>query len=123
MKRATMFVALASAFSFSIPAFAHGDARSQNQSEWSKATERVEAMNGQPSENPDLVKQAQEKLSHMGKDVGTADGQMNAKTEQALAQYQQEHGLQPTGQLDRQTLAALDLNHSGSAATGGASSH
>lgn len=123
MKRTMPFVVLASALSFSLSAYARGNSSSQNESDWSKATQRIERMNDrhgqavQQSQSPDLMKQAQEKLGAMGKDVGTPDGQLNAKTEQALMQYQQENGLQPTGQLDQQTIAALDLNESGSAAT------
>jgi peptidoglycan hydrolase-like protein with peptidoglycan-binding domain len=120
MKRTTLF-ALTSALSLSASLYAYGSTTSQNESTWSKATERVESMNAQQGESSDLVKQAQDKLSALGKDVGTADGQMNAKTEQALTDFQQENGLQPTGQLDSQTLAALDLNPSGSAAGGSSS--
>ena len=105
MKRTTLFIALASAASLSVPAYA--------ESSWSKATQRVESMNDQHGESSDLVKQAQEKLSSLGKDVGTPDGQMSAKTQQALKEYQQENGLQPTGQLDQQTIAALDLSSNG----------
>jgi peptidoglycan hydrolase-like protein with peptidoglycan-binding domain len=118
MKRTMPLVALASALSLSLSAFAHGTSSSQNQSDWSKSTRRVESMNdqqspaNQQSQSPDLVKQAQEKLGAMGKDVGTPDGQMNAQTQEALMQYQQENGLSPTGQLDPQTIAALDLSAS-----------
>lgn len=125
MKRTMPFVVLASAFSLSLSAYAHGASSSQNQSDWSKSTQRVESMNDrqshgdQQSRSPELVKQAQEKLAAMGKNVGAPDGQLNAKTERALMQYQKENGLQPTGQLDQQTLAALDIDQSGSAATGG----
>lgn len=129
MKRTTLFAALASALSLSVSAYAHGDMSGQNQSEWSKATQRVESANDQQSQgdeqsqSPDVVKQAQEKLSAMGKDVGTPDGRMDAKTQQALKEYQQENALQPTGKLDQQTIAALDLNPTGSAAPGASSSH
>ena len=124
MKRTTLFAALASALSLSLSAYVHANDSGKKQSEWSKATQRVEGMNdsqsqGQQSQHSDLVKQAQEKLSAMGKDIGTPDGQMDAKTKQALEEYQQQNGLQPTGQLDRQTIAALDLDHAGSAASGG----
>lgn len=122
MKRTTLFVALASAFSIPVAAYAHGNTSSQNESDWGKSTQRVESMNGQQDENSSLVKQAQDKLSALGKDVGTPDGQMNSKTEQALTDFQQQNGLQPTGQLDQETIAALDLNQSGSAATGGSAS-
>jgi peptidoglycan hydrolase-like protein with peptidoglycan-binding domain len=123
MKRTTLFIALASAVSIPLSAYAHGNnASSQNESEWSKSTQRVESMNDQQGQSSDLVKQVQEKLSALGKDVGTPDGQMNSKTEQALTDFQQQNGLQATGQLDQQTIAALDLDQSGSAATGGSAS-
>ena len=128
MKRTTLFAALASAFSLSFAAYAHEDSTSQTNSDWSKATQRVESMNDQQgpgeeqSQSPAIVKQAQEKLSAMGKDVGTPDGQLDAKTRQVLKEYQQENGLQATGQLDRQTMAALDLDQTASSANGGTSS-
>ena len=122
MKRTTLFVAFASAVSIPLSVYAHGDATSQNEPEWSKSTQRVESMNDQQNADATLVKQAQDKLSALGKDIGTADGQMNTKTQQALADFQQENGLQPTGQLDRQTVAALNLDQGGSAATGGSAS-
>ena len=122
MKRTTLFVALASAFSIPVAAYAHGNTSSQNESDWSKSTQRVESMNSQQGESSDLVKQAQDKLSALGKDVGTPDGQMNAKTQEALTDFQQQNGLQPSGQLDQQTIAALDLSQSASAATGGSAS-
>ena len=117
MKRTTLHVALASSLSLSPLAFA-------NDSSWSKATQRVESMNDQQGQNqsqdqsPDLVKQAQEKLSALGKEVGTPDGQMNSQTQQALQEFQRDNGLQPSGQLDQQTIAALDIDQSGSAASG-----
>ena len=129
MKRTTLYVALASALSLSAAAFANESSNSsQNESSWGKATQRVESMNDQQQgqsqsaeQSPDLVKQAQEKLSALGKDVGTPDGQLGQKTQQALQEFQQENGLQPSGQLDSQTLAALDIDQS-SAATGGSAS-
>lgn len=114
MKRTTLYVALASSLSLSPFAFA-------NDSSWSKATQRVESMNDQQGQSqsqeqsPDLVKQAQEKLSALGKNVGTPDGQMNSRTQQALQEFQRDNGLQPSGQLDQQTLAALYIHQSGSA--------
>ena len=122
MKRTMLFVALAYALPLSIPAYANSDSTSQDGSSWSEATKRVEGMNDRQGQSPGLVKQAQERLSSLGKDVGAPHGQMNSKTEQALSEFQKEKGLQPTGQLDQQTLAALDLNQSGSAATGGSAS-
>lgn len=111
MKRTTLFAALASALSLSVCAHATANASSQNESDWSKSTQRVESMNAQQSESSGLVKQAQNELSALGKDVGTPDGHMNWKTRQALTDFQRENGLQPTGQLDPQTIAALDSSY------------
>lgn len=128
MKRTTLFVAVASALPISLSAYANGNSGtgSQNQSEWGKTTQRVEAMHGQQGgsnrQSADLVKQVQEKLSAMGKDPGKPDGRLGPKTQQALKEYQNEKGLQATGKLDRQTLAALGIDQSGSAATGGSTS-
>ena len=111
MKRTTMFVALAAALS--LPAYAHDQARNQQS--------QNEQSGQQQSANSDLVKQAQEKLSQEGKDVGTADGKMGPKTQAALKDFQQEKGLQASGELDQETVAALDINQGASAATGGSS--
>ena len=117
MKRTTLFVALASALSLS--AYAHD--QSSKQSSQSDETQQQSAAAGQSQQNPDLVKQAQEKLSAAGKDVGTPDGKMGPKTQAALKDFQQEKGLQASGQLDHETLAALDIDQDSSAATGGTS--
>ena len=53
------------------------------------------------------VSQVQQMLLDKGYSVGTVDGQMGAKTKSALKQFQQSQGLQASGQLDTQTLAAL----------------
>lgn len=109
MKRTTIFIALASALS--LPAYANDQAHKQGSSE---------AQSSQ--QNSDVVKQAQQKLSDSGKDVGKVDGQMGPKTQAALKEFQQEKGLQASGQLDQETLAALDLDQGSSAASGGTSS-
>ena len=101
MKRTTLFIALASALSLS--AYANDQAQKSSQ------------------QNSDVVKQAQQKLSEGGKDVAV-DGQMGPKTQAALKEFQQEKGLQASGQLDRETIAALDLDQASSAASGGTSS-
>ncbi|HYC65217.1 MAG TPA: peptidoglycan-binding domain-containing protein [Reyranellaceae bacterium] len=54
------------------------------------------------------MKQAQEKLAQQGYDVGTADGVMGPKTQAALKKLQEDRGLKQSGQLDQETLAALD---------------
>ena len=59
------------------------------------------------------VKKAQEQLKSARLYKGTADGKMGAETRQAISEFQQQQGLQKTGTLDQQTLAALNSNQSG----------
>jgi len=118
MKRTVISIALASAFSLS--AYANQGHEQSSQSEQSEQ-QGASAQQSQGAQDQTLVKQAQEKLSAAGKDVGTPDGQMGPKTQAALKEFQQEKGLQPSGQLDQETIAALDLDQS-SSATGGTSS-
>jgi peptidoglycan hydrolase-like protein with peptidoglycan-binding domain len=54
-----------------------------------------------------LVKQAQQKLKQHGFDVGEADGTWGPKTEQALKAFQQQHGIEATGNIDQKTMSAL----------------
>ena len=115
MKRTMLSIALASAFSLS--AYAHDQARQQSSP--SEDSQQQSASAQQSQQNSDLVKQAQEKLNANGKDVGASDGQLGPKTQAALKEFQQGNGLQETGQLDQETIAALDLGESGSAASGG----
>ena len=57
------------------------------------------------------VRAAQEKLSDMGYDVGTADGKVGPKTRAALQKFQSDKGLARTGRLDDHTRAALNADH------------
>lgn len=65
------------------------------------------------------IKQVQQKLKDQGHDAGPVDGVMGPKTQAALKEFQSAKGLKDSGQLDRETMAALGL--SGSAAAGGSS--
>jgi peptidoglycan hydrolase-like protein with peptidoglycan-binding domain len=73
------------------------------------ATSGTEGHGAQAATNPDTVRQAQQQLQQRGFDVGQPDGQLGATTRQALRDFQQRQGLQPTGRLDQQTLAALGV--------------
>ncbi len=70
------------------------------------------------------VRQLQQALQGKGHDVGGVDGIMGPRTQSALRQYQQAHGMQATGRLDQQTGSSLGLssggtNRSGAGSTGG----
>ena len=68
------------------------------------------------------VRQAQERLASEGFDPGSVDGRLGQQTQQGLMDFQQAKGLEPTGQLDPQTIAALGVDTGSSAAAGGSSS-
>jgi peptidoglycan hydrolase-like protein with peptidoglycan-binding domain len=53
------------------------------------------------------VRYAQQQLSAMGLYKGPADGRMDPDTRAALANFQQQHGLRRTSDLDPQTYARL----------------
>jgi peptidoglycan hydrolase-like protein with peptidoglycan-binding domain len=67
------------------------------------------------------VRQAQEKLMAEGFDPGAVDGRLGPQTEQGLKDFQASKGLEPSGQLDAQTIAALGLESDSSASTGASS--
>ncbi len=58
----------------------------------------------------DQIMQAQQALDQKGFQVGKADGIVGPRTERALRNFQQKQGLQQSGQLDEQTLAALGVS-------------
>jgi len=69
-----------------------------------------------------MVRQAQERLASAGFDPGSVDGKLGQQTQQSLQQYQQAKGIEPSGELDPQTIAALGIDSDSSAAAGGSSS-
>lgn len=71
-----------------------------------------------PFVNAQTVRQAQKALNDRGFRTGGVDGHMGPQTQAALVNFQRAEKLQPTGKLDRQTIAALGLNKSEHAAQG-----
>jgi peptidoglycan hydrolase-like protein with peptidoglycan-binding domain len=72
------------------------------------------------SVDAETVRQAQQRLMSEGFDPGAVDGRLGQQTRQGLKDFQESKGLEPSGKLDPQTIAALGLDRS-SAATGGSS--
>ena len=56
------------------------------------------------------VQQVQRQLSQRGYDPGAADGVMGDSTQTALRKFQRDQGLNASGQIDQQTLAALGVS-------------
>jgi Putative peptidoglycan binding domain len=62
-----------------------------------------------PALSPNMIQQVQSRLQQAGNYNGRIDGVWGPATESAVRNYQQQHNLNPTGQLDGSTLAALNL--------------
>jgi peptidoglycan hydrolase-like protein with peptidoglycan-binding domain len=113
MKAKPIFIAVAAMFSAAAIAGGQGasqgssgaDQQSQTQQPQSQQSSSASSASAQ---NPEIVKQAQEKLSAAGHEV-QPDGKMGPKTQAAVKEFQQKEGLQASGQLDQQTLAALEI--------------
>ena len=111
------------ALAFSQIALAGGGyGNKQGQSGMSEPSARQEQSQPQstaPGVEQSTIKQAQEKLSSKGHDV-QADGVLGPKTQAAVKEFQQKEGIQASGRLDAETLAALGVEE-GSAGTGSSS--
>jgi peptidoglycan hydrolase-like protein with peptidoglycan-binding domain len=64
---------------------------------------------GASSMSPSMIKQVQQKLKQQGHEVGAVDGMWGPKTQAALREFQQQQGMQASGELDQETLAALGV--------------
>jgi len=73
------------------------------------ASARPLAPTAPPPPAASRVQQAQARLKAAGFDPGPPDGTLGPKTRDALRRYQRAKGLQATGELDAQTLEALQL--------------
>jgi hypothetical protein len=69
----------------------------------------VGAAGGAVHLGPEQIRQAQMVLKQKGFDVGLADGIMGPRTRKALTVFQQQQGLQATGQIDQRTVTALGM--------------
>lgn len=57
---------------------------------------------------PQLMARIQQQLKQDGYYDGQVDGLFGASTSRALAEWQQDQGIRPSGQVDARTLAAMD---------------
>ena len=104
------------ALAFSQFAFAGGDMKNQPRASQEQQQQRQSTA---PGMEQTTVKQAQEKLGSKGHDV-QADGVLGPKTQAALKEFQEKEGIQASGRLDQETLAALGVEEA-SAGTGSSS--
>jgi N-acetylmuramoyl-L-alanine amidase len=54
---------------------------------------------------------AQARLVNLGYGTGEIDGEMGSMTQAALREFQADHGLEVTGELDQATIARLAEKH------------
>jgi len=64
----------------------------------------------QETTSPEVVREVQVSLAARGFGPGPADGQLSAKTMEALRALQRTRGLAPTGRVDAATLTVLGIN-------------
>jgi peptidoglycan hydrolase-like protein with peptidoglycan-binding domain len=74
------------------------------------ATQSSSAMTSPVNASEDQIKAAQQQLKTAGDYKGSVDGKMGPEMKPALEKFQKQHGLQATGALDQETLAALQGN-------------
>ncbi len=115
MKRT--LIALFATAALAIPAAAQQQDPNQNTDQNTSQNQNA----GQNAPDPSMDKQGggsisltraqtrmlQQALNSGGLDAGPVDGIMGEKTKQALQKYQSQKGLNASGQIDRQTMAAL----------------
>jgi peptidoglycan hydrolase-like protein with peptidoglycan-binding domain len=134
MKRTPLFIAIATALSFSAYAADEAKKESQGSASQPQAQSSTPAQSGQQSpqaasaggtsakkssgQNAETVKQVQEKLAAEGHDVGQPDGKFGPKTQAALKKYQESKGIPASGQLDEKTLSELGVSADKSASSG-----
>jgi peptidoglycan hydrolase-like protein with peptidoglycan-binding domain len=80
--------------------------------------ERPSAGTQQGLASSDDIKKAKEALKAKGHNPGDMDGNMDAKTQQALRDFQKANQLPVTGTLDQQTAEKLGVNLSGAKGSG-----
>jgi len=72
------------------------------------------SMQGYGQHHASTVRDVQQALQDKGFEVGPIDGIMGPRTRNALREFQQRQGLRGAGQLNQETLAALNVNTTGS---------
>jgi peptidoglycan hydrolase-like protein with peptidoglycan-binding domain len=60
-----------------------------------------------PTLNPDKIRVIQQALQSKGFDPGPIDGIFGPRTREAVRNFQDRYGMNPTGEIDNQTLFAL----------------
>jgi peptidoglycan hydrolase-like protein with peptidoglycan-binding domain len=122
-------IALIAVVAFAIPAVAQQQDPNQNPNQKADQNQNTQQnAPGQPGQQQvgqsraihpsrSQIRMLQQALDRDGLNAGPVDGIMGNQTRQALQKFQSQHGLNASGQLDRQTIAALRSQRGRSQAT------
>lgn len=75
----------------------------------SSAQQESQSRGTQVYASPAQVRRIQQRLNQQGFDAGSVDGRWSERTQRAARSFQQAHDLAPTGRLDTDLLAALEM--------------
>ena len=96
----------------------HGQGRDHTSMQQPSENRDQTAMGGNSTSASEMksqdVKEVQESLKQGGHDPGPINGVLGTQTQAALRSFQQSSGLQPTGQLDQETVAQLGIKEQSS---------
>lgn len=108
----TIVLALAAAAALTVPAVAQTDQDTANQNQ-SAAQDPGTADQGKDGGGSAIqlsrtqTRMLQHQLNRAGLEAGPADGIFGTRTKEALQKWQTQKGLNPSGEVDQQTMAAF----------------
>src|SRR4051812_4854940 len=100
-------------FVFTLVAQAHAHGTSGSGASAKSSQHSSSGQSASAAMDDESIRHAQEQLSSKGFYTSKVDGKVGPKTRSAIRQFQEQHDLPPTGQLDQQTMSALEAGSSG----------
>lgn len=118
MKVLTIFAASVFAASLAVTGAMAGDAYQERSGAASGSGQGISgeqsssglSQSGAEQLDPSQLRQIQQQLTTLGYAPGNVEGELDSQTMEAIRNFQQAQGIQPTGQLNMQTLQALGVS-------------
>jgi peptidoglycan hydrolase-like protein with peptidoglycan-binding domain len=110
-------VVLATAVSLSLGAVAYAQQGEDPAAEQPEKATQPQGQGKRMQMSAEMVRQVQQQLNDKGHDAGPVDGIFGKRTRKALKDFQKAEGMQPTGKLDAETMAALGVEDASSASS------
>jgi peptidoglycan hydrolase-like protein with peptidoglycan-binding domain len=108
-------IVLATAVSLAIGSVAYAQQGQDPGAEQSEKATQAQGQGKRMQMSAETVRQVQEQLTAKGHDAGPVDGIFGKQTRKALKDFQKAEGIQPTGKLNPETLAALGVEDASTA--------